>query len=92
MHQSPPKDVFTLEALQSIWDTVTDSAEKGIDMPNAWIVASTAPAEWWKALPVGKVTILCGGDELLKDDILTLANNFKVGGLRQDFLGLNLLT
>jgi hypothetical protein len=79
MRQSSPKDVFTLEAMQGIWHTVVDAAENGVELPNSWIVASTAPEEWWKGLPIGKVTILVGEYELMKDDILILGNNFKVG-------------
>jgi hypothetical protein len=78
MRQSSPKDVFTLEAMEGIWNTVVDAAEKGAELPNSWIVASTAPKEWWKGLPVGKVTIIVGEYEFMKDDIFILANNFKV--------------
>jgi hypothetical protein len=92
MRESSPKDVFTIEAMQGIWDTVVDAAEKGAELPNSWIVASTAPEEWWKSLPVGKVTIIVGGFELMKDDILILANNFKVGCLFEGLLSDDLLT
>jgi hypothetical protein len=78
MRQSSPKDVFTIEAMKSIWNSVVGAAEKGAELPNPWIVGSTAPEEWWKGLPVGKVTIIVGGYELMKDDILILANTFKV--------------
>jgi hypothetical protein len=28
-----------------VWDSATGAAEKGAELPNAWIVASTAPEE-----------------------------------------------
>jgi hypothetical protein len=92
MRQSSPKDVFTIEAMQGIWDTVVDAVEKGAELPNTWIVASTAPEEWWKSLPIGNVTIIVGVFELMKDDILILGNNFKVSRLLEGLLSDDLLT
>jgi len=78
--------------MQVIWDSVVDAAEKRAELPNPWIVGSTAPEEWWKSLPVGKVTIIFGGLELMKDDILILGNNFKVSRLLEGLSSDDLLT
>jgi hypothetical protein len=58
-----------------MWSVLTSTAEKGIELPNEWAVPSTAPEEWWKGLPVGKITIMVRDNEILRDDILTFAVN-----------------
>jgi hypothetical protein len=57
-HQQPLKDVLSLEMLGEIWSVITSTSEAGIEMPNSWIAPSTAPEEWWRDFPVGKVSIL----------------------------------
>ena len=78
MKQSPQRDIVTVDMFHGMWDTVTKNTEKGIEMPNPWIIPSTAPEEWWVGLPVGKVDILVGGNEILRDDILIAGRALKV--------------
>ena len=75
MQQNPVKDVTTPEKSRKMGFVLTNTAEKGMELPNEWTLPSTAPEGWWNGLPVGKITILVGGDESSRDDILTFAAN-----------------
>ncbi|KAL6240215.1 hypothetical protein RBB50_012890 [Rhinocladiella similis] len=77
MFQDPPRDVLTLEMLKDMQDMLASSCEEGTQLPNKWIAPATAPEEWWDGLPVGKVGIILGDDEILRDDILLISNAIK---------------
>ncbi|RDW59203.1 hypothetical protein BP5796_12127 [Coleophoma crateriformis] len=70
LHQDPQTDVINFADLQHLWGIITSTVEPGLAMPNAWMAPSTAPEEWWKDLPIGKITIFLGDLEILRDDIL----------------------
>jgi acetyl esterase/lipase len=52
------------------------------DSPSdAWNAPLTASAEWWSDLPVHKILVVYGEDELLRDDISILCERIKVRGM-----------
>ena len=61
-----------------MWNQIISTSEPGIPMPNPWIYPASADKNWWKDLPVGTVTIIVGGEEVLRDDILAFSKNLKV--------------
>jgi len=77
MLQEPCKDVLNPEIGHQMFAVVTSNVEAGIDMPNPWILPSSAPETWWKDLPVGKITIVLGDWEIFKDDILIFGGHIK---------------
>jgi len=83
MQENLGKDVVTHERIREGYEILKGSKEPGIDLPNPWILNVNADEEWWKGLPVGNVTITGGGNELWKDDILTVGGRIKVREMRQ---------
>ena len=43
--------------IANLWPVITSTSKPGIEMPNPWILPSSAPEEWFKDLPVGNVTV-----------------------------------
>ena len=78
MHEEPCKDLINPTLIAQLWKVITSTAEPGLQMPNPWIALSSAPANWWKGLPVEKITILLGGSEVIRDDILIFSQYLKV--------------
>ena len=78
--QQPQQDVLTPEMLQGLWQVITSSIEEveGITAENPWLVPSLAEESWWKGLHIGEVTIIIGGAELLRGDILKVARAIEV--------------
>jgi hypothetical protein len=76
MNQSPQKDTVTREIGDVFFKMIVDSAEPGTEVPNPWIAPATAPMEWWSDLPVGKIEIIIGENEMLRDDIITVSRFF----------------
>jgi hypothetical protein len=76
MLQNPQKDIITLTMIDRLFNTIKSTSE--VEIPNAWIAPHTAPEDWYKQLPVDKVTFIFGNNEVLRDDILTWANYIKV--------------
>jgi hypothetical protein len=78
MLQDPLKDIIDPKMGREWWSIIVSTSEKGIEMPNPWIYFASASEEWWKGLPIGKMTIVLGDDEVLRDDITKFAGNLKV--------------
>lgn len=78
MLQTPSKDIVTLQDVNNNWTAISASCQEGVSLPDYWVDLRSTPEEWWKDLPVDHVTIIGGGDELYRDDILQFSNSFKV--------------
>lgn len=78
MQENQGKDIATHAMISTGFDTLNGSKEPGIELPNPWILSVSAKEGWWKDLPVGKVTVTAGGNELWRDDILSVGERIKV--------------
>ncbi|TVY16449.1 putative steryl acetyl hydrolase [Lachnellula arida] len=77
MQENLGKDFVTHDNMTKGRETLEAGKEPGIDFPNPWILSVSAEETWWKDLPVGKVTITTGGDELWRDENLTVGERIK---------------
>jgi hypothetical protein len=78
MTTPPFKDLLTTDMIANLWPVITSTSKPGIEMPNPWILPSSAPEEWFKDLPVGNVSVLAGEDEILRDDIVAIGGFLQV--------------
>lgn len=76
--ENADKDVITAETLNS-WARISlgQTAEDEYNCP------AKAPAGWWTDLPVSKIFVGAGGDEVLLDPIRQMAEKMKVRRLLQ---------
>lgn len=77
MLQDPCKDVINPTSGREMWKVITSTSESGLEMPNPWIALSSAPEDWWKGLPVEKITLILGDSEIMRDDILIFSEHLK---------------
>lgn len=78
LNADPCLDMVTLQMFEAMWSVIVSSAEEGMGMPSAWAVPRLAPEDWWMGLPVGKITVLVGGREILRNDTLIVGAGLKV--------------
>ncbi|TVY41874.1 putative steryl acetyl hydrolase [Lachnellula subtilissima] len=77
MQENLGKDWLTHDMMRKGYETLTESKEPGIEFPNPWFLSVSAEESWWKDLPVGNVTITVGGNELFRDEVLTVGERIK---------------
>lgn len=75
--QDPVTDIISGKGLEGIWDVVM-STNLGIEN-DRWLVPVLNVEEGgWKDLRVGKVEVVIGGGEVLRGDILAVAERLQV--------------
>jgi len=75
MTQTPIKDILTPEIGRQLFDVIVSTAE--VELPNPWFASQDVPEDWWRGVPVGRVIILIGDFELLRDDVLSWSTTLK---------------
>jgi hypothetical protein len=89
MRQSPVKDTLKPDTIRRFFDTVQSNCNSAISLPGPWMALYETPESWWCDLPVGRIVITVGEDEVLRDDILVFACRIMVSTERKS---LSLLT
>jgi hypothetical protein len=73
------KDLVTVDVLSALWAIIEANHDPDINLVNPWLTPTLAMDEtWYGNLPVGDITITIGDDEILRDDIMQIANVLKV--------------
>jgi hypothetical protein len=74
------KDMLKPESVQHMWSVLEANHDMDVDIVNPWLApALRLEEDWYKNWPVGKITIIWGEDEILRDDIVTVSEVIKVG-------------
>jgi hypothetical protein len=63
-----------------MWSVLEANHDMDVDIVNPWLApALHLEEDWYKNWPVGKITIIWGEDEILRDDIVMVSEVIKVG-------------
>jgi hypothetical protein len=85
MCQSPIKDTLTPDMLRRFFTTIQRNCDPAVVLPGPWMALFETPEEWWVDLPVGRIVITLGDDEVLRDDILVFASRIMVSEKVQEW-------
>lgn len=73
------KDELTVDLISILWAMIEANHDPEVELVNPWLTPTLDMHEtWYENWPVGEITITIGEDEILRDDILQVANILKV--------------
>lgn len=73
------KDILKPDAVKSLWALLEANRDPDVQIANPWLApALIMEQDWYKDWPAGKITIIWGEDEILRDDIARVSETIKV--------------
>ncbi|KAL7928023.1 Alpha/Beta hydrolase protein [Trichoderma chlorosporum] len=78
MTSNDGKDGLTTGMLSTLWAMIEANHDPEVDLVNPWLTPTLKMCEtWYENWPIGDITITIGDDEILRDDIIQVANVIK---------------
>ncbi|UKZ56965.1 hypothetical protein TrVGV298_010813 [Trichoderma virens] len=72
------KDGLTTATLSALWAMIEANHDPEVDLVNPWLTPTLKMFEtWYENWPIGEISIIIGDDEILRDDIIQVANVIK---------------
>jgi hypothetical protein len=73
------RDQLTVEILTSLWNMIEANHDPDVELINPWLTPSYIMYEdWYTGWPVGPITVLIGGSEILEEELVRISKVIKV--------------